>query len=148
MNILRLITKTRKQLFWCGTGFILIIFAFVITIHAGRHGLNGPLSALPDPKQALAVPFFDMFVFAPLFGLFIDWLPFETSLGEMTLGEYRKHNPEGFFGHYLMMVGALGGAACTAKGRKMSNYENAVGTGQLHMWFDVAARGGQRLTNV
>ena len=24
--------------------------------------------------------------------LFIDWLPFETSLGEMTLGEYRKEN--------------------------------------------------------
>ena len=22
--------------------------------------------------------------------MFIDWLPFETSLGEMTLGEYRK----------------------------------------------------------
>src|SRR5262249_22246314 len=25
--------------------------------------------------------------------LFIDWLPFETSTGEMTLGEYRKKNP-------------------------------------------------------
>ncbi|HTU17500.1 MAG TPA: HSP90 family protein [Gemmataceae bacterium] len=25
--------------------------------------------------------------------LFIDWLPFETTLGEMTLGEYRKQNP-------------------------------------------------------
>jgi molecular chaperone HtpG len=25
--------------------------------------------------------------------LFIDWLPFETSLGEMTLGEYRKRSP-------------------------------------------------------
>ena len=24
--------------------------------------------------------------------LFIDWLPFETTLGEMTLGEYRKEN--------------------------------------------------------
>lgn len=24
--------------------------------------------------------------------LFIDWLPFETTLGEMTLGEYRRHN--------------------------------------------------------
>jgi 3,4-dihydroxyphenylacetate 2,3-dioxygenase len=53
--------------------------------------------------------------------------------------EYRKHSPEGFFGHYLMMLGALGGDACRAKGTKMSNYENAVGTGQLHMWFDVAA---------
>jgi molecular chaperone HtpG len=25
--------------------------------------------------------------------LFIDWLPFETTLGEMTLGEYRRQNP-------------------------------------------------------
>jgi molecular chaperone HtpG len=25
--------------------------------------------------------------------LFIDWLPFETSLGAMTLGEYRRENP-------------------------------------------------------
>jgi molecular chaperone HtpG len=25
--------------------------------------------------------------------LFIDWLPFETSLGEMTLGEFRQQNP-------------------------------------------------------
>jgi molecular chaperone HtpG len=26
--------------------------------------------------------------------LFIHWLPFETTLGDMTLGEYRKENPE------------------------------------------------------
>jgi molecular chaperone HtpG len=25
--------------------------------------------------------------------MIVDWLPFETSLGRMTLGEYRKHNP-------------------------------------------------------
>jgi molecular chaperone HtpG len=25
--------------------------------------------------------------------LFIDWLPFETTLGDMTLGEYRRQNP-------------------------------------------------------
>jgi molecular chaperone HtpG len=25
--------------------------------------------------------------------LFIDWLPFETTLGEMTLGDYRRQNP-------------------------------------------------------
>ena len=52
---------------------------------------------------------------------------------------YREYNPEGFFGHYLMLLGALGGSACTAKGVAMSDYENAIGTGQLHMWFDVAA---------
>jgi len=48
-------------------GFLLIIFAFVVTVYAGRQGFNGPLGAFPDPRQALAIPFFDMFVFAPLF---------------------------------------------------------------------------------
>lgn len=53
--------------------------------------------------------------------------------------KYRQLNPEGFFGHYLMMVGALGGSRCMAPGRRMSEYENAAGTGQVHVWFDVAA---------
>jgi hypothetical protein len=53
--------------------------------------------------------------------------------------KYRQLNPEGFFGHYLMMVGALGGPRCMAPGRRMSAYENAAGTGQVHVWFDVAA---------
>ena len=53
--------------------------------------------------------------------------------------EYRRFHPEGFFGHYLMLVGALGGRACRARGRQLSEYENAVGTGQVHVWFDVAA---------
>jgi 3,4-dihydroxyphenylacetate 2,3-dioxygenase len=52
--------------------------------------------------------------------------------------EYRaRFSPEGFFGHYLMMVGALGGRSCTARGRLMSEYESAVGTGQVHVWFDL-----------
>lgn len=53
--------------------------------------------------------------------------------------EYRAHSPEGFFAHYLMTVGALGGAGCKAVGTQMSEYENAAGTGQVHVWFDVAA---------
>jgi 3,4-dihydroxyphenylacetate 2,3-dioxygenase len=53
--------------------------------------------------------------------------------------KYRHFNPEGFFGHYLMMLGALGGQTCQAEGRQLSDYENAVGTGQVHMWFDIAA---------
>ena len=55
----------------------------------------------------------------------IDWMP-----------EYRKYGPEGHFGHYLILVGALGGAACTARGEQFSDYEAAVGTGQAHVWFE------------
>lgn len=56
--------------------------------------------------------------------------------------DYRAHEPEGFFGHYLMMVGALGAHACRAPGRQLSDYENAVGTGQVHVWFDLPAGEG------
>ena len=55
----------------------------------------------------------------------IDWIP-----------EYKKHGPEGKFGHYLIMVGALGGPDCVARGEQYSDYEASVGTGQVHVWFD------------
>lgn len=55
----------------------------------------------------------------------LDWLP-----------EYRRFAPEGHFGHYLIMLGALGGAACRARGVRLSDYEAAVGTGQAHVWFE------------
>jgi aromatic ring-opening dioxygenase catalytic subunit (LigB family) len=51
--------------------------------------------------------------------------------------EYRRFAPEGFFGHYLMLAGALGGRACVAKGVPLSDYENAVGTAQAHVWFEL-----------
>jgi 3,4-dihydroxyphenylacetate 2,3-dioxygenase len=51
--------------------------------------------------------------------------------------EYSALAPEGFFAHYLMMVGALGGLGCSAKGVALSEYENAVGTGQAHVWFEL-----------
>lgn len=51
--------------------------------------------------------------------------------------EYLKHAPEGRFGHYLTMIGALGGAACTTKGTQFGEYEAVSGTGQAHVWFDV-----------
>jgi 3,4-dihydroxyphenylacetate 2,3-dioxygenase len=60
----------------------------------------------------------------------IDWLP-----------EYRRFGPEGKFGHYLIMVGALGGARCQAPGVRFSEYEASVGTGQVHVWFDRPADG-------
>ncbi len=50
--------------------------------------------------------------------------------------DFMPHKPEGRFGHYLMMVGALGGHDCIAKGEQFSDYENAVGTSQVHVWFD------------
>ncbi len=51
--------------------------------------------------------------------------------------DFRAHAPEGRFGHYLTMIGALGGADCTATGTTYSEYEAVAGTGQIHIWFDV-----------
>lgn len=52
------------------------------------------------------------------------------------MDDYMPHNPEGGFGHYLMMIGAVGGPDCTAPGELFSDYENATGTGQVHIWFE------------
>jgi 3,4-dihydroxyphenylacetate 2,3-dioxygenase len=54
----------------------------------------------------------------------IDWMP-----------EYKRFGPEGKFGHYLIMVGALGGSRCRAPGTQYGEYEASVGTGQAHVWF-------------
>jgi aromatic ring-opening dioxygenase catalytic subunit (LigB family) len=54
---------------------------------------------------------------------------------------FRKYKPEAGFYHYLAMVGALGEENLTAKGRMYSEYENSIGTGQVHYWFD-APQGG------
>ena len=40
------------------------------------------------------------------------------------------------FAHYLMMIGALGEADCRATARQYGEYENSIGTGQVHLWFD------------
>jgi 3,4-dihydroxyphenylacetate 2,3-dioxygenase len=50
--------------------------------------------------------------------------------------EYLRAAPEGHFGHYLMMAGAIGGARCQAPGELFSEYEASVGTGQVHVWFE------------
>jgi aromatic ring-opening dioxygenase catalytic subunit (LigB family) len=52
------------------------------------------------------------------------------------LPEYRRHGPEGKFGHYLIAVGSVGGVDCTAKGERFGEYEASVGTGQAHVWFE------------
>lgn len=51
--------------------------------------------------------------------------------------EMRRARYEGFGSHYVQMIGALGGRGCHAKGTPMSAYENARGTGNIHVWFDV-----------
>ncbi|MGH9272172.1 MAG: catechol 1,2-dioxygenase [Ilumatobacteraceae bacterium] len=50
--------------------------------------------------------------------------------------DFRRHRPEGMFAHYLMMVGALGGAECRTKGVRYGEYESAAGTGQVNVWFE------------
>jgi len=53
-----------------------------------------------------------------------------------TMPEFLQYKPEGAFGHYLMMAAAIGGKSCRAKGRLFSDYENSIGTSQVHIWFD------------
>ncbi|MFD5633064.1 MULTISPECIES: 3,4-dihydroxyphenylacetate 2,3-dioxygenase [unclassified Streptomyces] len=58
-----------------------------------------------------------------------------------TMDEFWKYKPEARFFHYLMMAGALGEQACAAKARQYGEYENSIGTGQVHLWFDRPAGG-------
>jgi len=58
-----------------------------------------------------------------------------------TMPDFQRHRPEAKFAHYLMMIAALGGAAVTAPGHPYSDYENAIGTGQVHLWFGRPAGG-------
>lgn len=44
---------------------------------------------------------------------------------------------EGRGAHYAQMMGALGGRKCRARGTQLSEYENAAGTGNVHVWFDL-----------
>lgn len=53
-----------------------------------------------------------------------------------NMDSYYPHSPEGKFGHYLIMSEAIGGRACRAKARQFGDYENATGTGQVHLWID------------
>ena len=39
------------------------------------------------------------------------------------------------------MAEAIGGVDCKAKGQQFGDYENATGTGQVHLWFDRPASG-------
>lgn len=53
-----------------------------------------------------------------------------------TMPEFLRYRPEAMFAHYLMMAGVLGEGDCTAPARQYGDYENSIGTGQVHLWFD------------
>lgn len=61
-----------------------------------------------------------------------------------TMPDFLRHKPEGNFGHYLQMIAALGGRDCRAPGVLYSEYENSIGTGQVHVWFERPAGGWTR----
>jgi|SRR5579875_657713 len=58
-----------------------------------------------------------------------------------TMPDFLRVRPEAKFAPYLMMIAALGGPLVGAPGRAFSEYENSVGTGQMHLWFDRPAHG-------
>lgn len=53
-----------------------------------------------------------------------------------TMPEFMRYRPESMFAHYLMLAGAVGEEANRAPGRQYGEYENSIGTGQVHLWFD------------
>lgn len=58
-----------------------------------------------------------------------------------TMPDFLAHRPEAKFAHYLMMIAAMGESSVTAPARQYGEYENSVGTGQVHLWFDRPAAG-------
>jgi 3,4-dihydroxyphenylacetate 2,3-dioxygenase len=58
-----------------------------------------------------------------------------------TMPEFLTVRPEGMFAHYLMMAAALGEREFCAPGVQISDYENSIGTSQVHVWFDRPADG-------
>ncbi len=61
-----------------------------------------------------------------------------------TMDEFMPFRPEGKFAHYLMMAAALGERDFAAPGVQISDYENSVGTSQVHVWFDRPETGWKR----
>jgi 3,4-dihydroxyphenylacetate 2,3-dioxygenase len=53
-----------------------------------------------------------------------------------TMPEFLTVRPEGMFAHYLMMAAALGEQELSAPGVQYGDYENSIGTSQVHVWFD------------
>ncbi|MDP1879195.1 MAG: catechol 1,2-dioxygenase [Actinomycetota bacterium] len=61
-----------------------------------------------------------------------------------TMPEFLTVRPEGKFAHYLMMAAALGEEQFCAPGVQYGDYENSVGTSQVHVWFDRPETGWTR----
>lgn len=61
-----------------------------------------------------------------------------------TMDEFLKVRPEAKFAHYLMMAAALGEQQFAAPGVQYGEYENAIGTSQVHVWFDRPVDGWMR----
>lgn len=61
-----------------------------------------------------------------------------------TMDDFRKFKPEANFSHWLTMAGATGEGDNTAKGVMYSDYENSIGTGQVHVYFPEPAAGFPR----
>ena len=53
-----------------------------------------------------------------------------------TMDDFLTVRPEGRFAHYLMMAAALGEQDFAAPGVQYGDYENSIGTSQVHVWFD------------
>ena len=67
----------------------------------------------------------------------IEW--FEQGDHKAVLDDFdtfKQYKPEAGFFHYLAMAGALGEEDNKSVGRLYSEYENSIGTGQVHIWFD------------
>ncbi len=61
-----------------------------------------------------------------------------------TMGDFLRYRPEAMFAHYLMLAGAVGEGDNTARARQYGDYENSIGTGQVHLWFDAPDGGFPR----
>jgi 3,4-dihydroxyphenylacetate 2,3-dioxygenase len=53
-----------------------------------------------------------------------------------TMDEFLTFRPEAMFAHYLILAGAIGEAENGSRARQYGEYENSIGTGQVHLWFD------------
>ena len=69
----------------------------------------------------------------------IDWMSSGNHAQVISaMPEFLRYKPEGNFGHYLMMAAAMGESEWSDRGTLYSEYENSIGTGQVHMYFPLA----------